>query len=159
MKHKKIGTHLGRTTSHKKALIRNMISSLIEHKAIKTTNAKAKEAKRFAERLITYAKKGSLHHRRLAFRFLQNKQAVKTLFDEIGPACAERPGGYTRIIKLGFRKGDAAAISMLELVDFSGITGEKIKAKKAAKAEKKEKEVAKEAASKETKETAKEVTE
>jgi len=143
MKHKKIGTHLGRTTSHKKALIKNLLCSLIEHKAIKTTHAKAKEAKRFAERLVTYAKKGSLHHRRLAFKLLQNKQAVTTLFEEIGPACSERPGGYTRIIKLGFRKGDAASICMLELVDFSSITGEKIKAKKEAKAEKKEKEAAK----------------
>lgn len=119
MRHNKKGTHLGRTTSHKKALMRNMVASLFEHKSIKTTHAKAKEAKRYAEKLITYAKKGSVHHRRLAFKFLQNKEAVKSLFDEIGPACSERPGGYTRILKLGFRQGDAAAISILELIDLA----------------------------------------
>ena len=125
MRHNKKGTHLGRTTSHKKALMRNMVASLFEHKSIKTTDAKAKEARRYAEKLITYAKKGALHHRRLAFKFLQNKEAVKTLFDEVGPACQERSGGYTRIIKLGFRQGDAASISMLELVDFSTYSAEK----------------------------------
>ena len=119
MRHNKKGTHLGKTTSHKKALVENMAASLIEHKSIKTTHAKAREVKRYVERLITYAKKGSLHHRRLAFKFLQNKAAVTELFDEIGPKYTERPGGYTRIIKLGFRKGDAAAISMLEFVDIA----------------------------------------
>ncbi len=138
MRHNKKGTHLGRTTSHKKALMRNMVASLFEHKSIKTTDAKAKESRRYAEKLITYAKKGSLHHRRLAFKFLQNKEAVKTLFDEIGPACAERAGGYTRIIKLGFRQGDAASISMLELVDFSTYSAEKRAKKKEEKAQKKE---------------------
>lgn len=139
MRHNKKGTHLGRTTSHKKALIRNLVISLIEHKSIKTTHAKAREARRFADKLVTYAKKGSVHHRRLAFRFLQNKEAVKILFDEIGPACAERPGGYTHIIKLGFRSGDAAPVSLLELVDFVNIVNEKKKQKKAEKASKKEK--------------------
>lgn len=119
MRHNKKGTHLGRTTSHKKALIRNMVASLIEHKSIKTTHAKAREARRFAEKLITYAKKGSLHHRRLAFKFLQNKKAVTDLFDEIAPKFEQRQGGYTRIIKLGFRQGDAAPISMLEFVDIA----------------------------------------
>ena len=139
MRHNKKGTHLGRTTSHKKALIRNLVVSLFEHKSIKTTHAKAREARVYAEKLITYAKKGSLHHRRLAFRFLQNKNAVKVLFDEIGPACADRPGGYTHVIKLGFRPGDAAPISLLELVDFIAITSEKKKEKKAEKEKKKEK--------------------
>lgn len=139
MRHNKKGTHLGRTTSHKKALIRNLVISLIEHKSIKTTHAKAREARRFADKLITYAKKGSVHHRRLAFRFLQNKNAVKILFDEIGPACAERPGGYSHIVKLGFRSGDAAPVSLLELVDFVTIVNEKKKQKKAEKATKKEK--------------------
>ncbi|KAA3610281.1 MAG: 50S ribosomal protein L17 [Calditrichaeota bacterium] len=138
MRHNKKGTHLGRTTSHKKAMMRNMVASLFEHKSIKTTDAKAKETRRYAEKLITYAKKGSLHHRRLAFKFLQNKEAVKTLFDEIGPACAERQGGYTRIIKLGFRQGDAASISMLELVDFSTYSAEKRAKKTEEKAQKKE---------------------
>jgi len=139
MRHNKKGTHLGRTTSHKKALMRNMIISLFEHKSIKTTQAKAKETKRFAEKMITYAKKGSLHHRRLAFKFLQNKEAVKTLFDEIGPASAERAGGYTRIVKLGFRQGDAAAICLLELVDFTKVTQKKREDKKATSEAKKEK--------------------
>ncbi len=141
MRHNKKGTHLGRTTSHKKALMKNMVASLFEHKSIKTTHAKAKEARRYAERLITYAKKGALHHRRLAFKFLQNKEAVKVLFDEIGPACAERAGGYTRIIKLGFRPGDAAAISMLELIDLantSSTESTKEKTKKAKTADTKQ---------------------
>ena len=139
MRHNKKVTHLGRTTSHKKALMRNMAISLFEHKSIKTTQAKAKEARRYAEKLITYAKKGSLHHRRLAFKFLQNKEAVKVLFNEIGPACAERAGGYTRIIKLGFRPGDAAAICLLELVDFANLTKKKREDKKATSEAKKEK--------------------
>ncbi len=122
MRHNKKGSHLGRTTSHRKALLRNLVISLIEHKAIKTTHAKAMESRRFAERVLTYAKKGSVHHRRLAFKLLQNKEAVKILFDEIAPAIAERNGGYTRITKLGLRAGDAASISRLELVDFSGVT-------------------------------------
>ncbi len=138
MRHNKKGTHLGKTTSHKKAMMRNMVASLIEHKSIKTTDAKAKEARRYAEKLITHAKKGSVHHRRLAFKFLQNKEAVKTLFDEIAPACSERAGGYTRIIKLGYRQGDAASISMLELVDFSTYSAEKREKKKEKAIEKKE---------------------
>lgn len=139
MRHNKKGTHLGRTTSHKKALMRNMIISLFEHKSIRTTQAKAKEAKRFAEKMITYAKKGSMHHRRLAFKFLQNKEAVKILFDELGPASADRAGGYTRIIKLGFRQGDAAAICLLELVDFATVTKQKREEKKEKSVAKKEK--------------------
>ncbi|RMH65084.1 MAG: 50S ribosomal protein L17 [Calditrichaeota bacterium] len=131
MRHNKKGTHLGRTTSHKKALMRNMAASLIEHKSIKTTHAKALEVRRFVDRLITYAKKGTVHHRRLAFKFLQNKNAVKILFDEVGPACAERPGGYTRVLKLGNRQGDGAPISLLQLVDFAGVAAaEKTEAKK-----------------------------
>jgi large subunit ribosomal protein L17 len=139
MRHNKKVTHLGRTTSHKKALMRNMVISLFEHKSIKTTQAKAKEAKRFAEKMITYAKKGTLHHRRLAFKFLQNKDAVKTLFDEIGPASAERAGGYTRVIKLGFRAGDAAAVCLLELVDLATVTKKKSEDKKASAESKKKK--------------------
>ena len=154
MRHKKKGTHLGRTTSHKKALMRNMVASLFEHKSIKTTHAKAKEARRYAEKLITYAKKGALHHRRLAFKFLQNKEAVKTLFDEIAPACTDRPGGYTRIVKLGFRQGDAAAISLLELIDLVSTPGSvEPKAKEKAKVKKEktvEAKAEKETAEKET---------
>ena len=136
MRHNKKGTHLGRTTSHKKALMRNMAASLILHKSIRTTHAKALELRRYVDRLVTYAKKGSVHHRRLAFRFLQNKEAVKVLFDEVGPACSDRPGGYTRVLKLGNRQGDGAPISLIQLVDFAGIIAQ---AKKEQADKKKEK--------------------
>ena len=118
MRHKKRGNHLSRTASHKKALMRNMAAQVIEHKEIKTTTAKAKELRGYVERLITYAKKGTLHHRRLAFKLLQNKGAVHHLFEEVGPAFEGRNGGYTRIIKLGNRKGDAAPISIFQLVGY-----------------------------------------
>jgi len=137
MRHKNKGSHLGRTTSHKKAMMQNLIISLFEHKSIKTTHAKAVEARRFVDRLVTYAKSGSVHHRRLAFKFLQNKEAVKTLFDVIGPACADRPGGYTRIIKLGLRKGDAASISMIQFVDLASMKDSSNKDESAKKEEKK----------------------
>ncbi|MGD9487817.1 MAG: 50S ribosomal protein L17 [Calditrichaceae bacterium] len=136
MQHKKKGTHLGRTTSHKKALMRNMAAQVLMHKQIKTTDAKAKEVRRFVERLITYGKKGSLHHRRLAFKFLQNKEAVKVLFEEVAPVFQDRNGGYTRIIRLGYRKGDAASISLLQLVGFEQ-AGEAVKKKETKKAEQK----------------------
>ena len=120
--HNKIkGRKLGRTASHKKALLRNLANQLIEHKEIKTTIAKAKEARSHVERLITYAKKGDLHHRRLAFAFLRNKQNINILFDEIAPVYSDRQGGYTRIVKLGNRPGDAAPISLLQLVDFEKV--------------------------------------
>ena len=118
MRHKKKGNHLGRTASHKKALMRNMAAQVIEHKQIKTTEAKAKELRGYIDRLITYGKKGSVHHRRLAFKFLQNKQAVTSLFEEVAPACQDRNGGYTRIVKLGNRKGDGAIVTVFQLVDF-----------------------------------------
>jgi large subunit ribosomal protein L17 len=96
MRHRKKGRKLNRTASHRKALLRNLANQLFEHKEIKTTTAKAKEARSTVERLITYAKKGDLHHRRLAFRFLRNKESIKILFDELAPAFSEREGGYTR---------------------------------------------------------------
>ena len=136
MRHNKKGNHLGRTTSHKKALMRTMAAQLIEHKEIRTTVAKAKELRQYVERVITYGKKGSGHHRRLAFNFLQNKNAVTTLFDEIAPTFETRAGGYTRIIKLGKRKGDAASLSLFQLVGFEK-GGEAKKAK--TKSDKKEK--------------------
>ncbi len=131
MRHRKKGNHLGRTASHKKALMRNLAAEVFEHKEIRTTLAKAKELRSYVERLITYGKKGTLHHRRLAFQFLQNKQAVKTLFDEIAPLYEDRAGGYTRIIKLGNRKGDNAAISIFQLVGFEKIKPKAEKKKKA----------------------------
>ncbi len=121
MRHKNKVALLGRTTSHRKALLRNLVSALLLHKSIKTTVAKARETRRFAEKLITKAKRASLHDRRVAFRFLQNKEAVKILFDEVGPASADRPGGYTRILKLGNRLGDGAPMALLQLVDFADV--------------------------------------
>ncbi len=136
MRHKKKGNHLGRTASHKKALMCNMAAQVIEHKQIKTTEAKAKELRGYVDRLITYGKKGSVHHRRLAFKFLQNKQVVTSLFDEVATACQDRNGGYTRIVKLGNRKGDAATVVVFQLVDFQK-SADTSKPSKAAKKESK----------------------
>ncbi|WP_456443215.1 50S ribosomal protein L17 [Caldithrix abyssi] len=133
MRHRKKGNHLGRTASHKKALMRNLAAEVFEHKEIRTTLAKAKELRSYVERLITYGKKGTLHHRRLAFQFLQNKNAVKTLFDEIAPLYGDRAGGYTRIIKLGNRRGDNAQISIFQLVGFEKVKSKKDEKKKEAK--------------------------
>ena len=98
-------------------MLNNMVASLFEHKQIKTTHAKAKEARKLAERLITFAKKGDLAARRRVLRFIPNKALVRELFDEIAPVYTERNGGYTRVLKLGYRQGDSAAMSLLELVD------------------------------------------
>jgi len=132
MRHRKSGRKLNRTTSHRKALLRNLANQLIEHKEIKTTTEKAKEARSTVERLITYAKKGDLHHRRLAFGFLRNKDSIKILFDEIGPTFTDRQGGYTRVLKLGRRLGDGASLSLLQLVGFEKLAD-------VSKAEKKKK--------------------
>ncbi len=118
MRHRIKGRKLNRTASHRKALIRNLANQLFEHKEIRTTTAKAKEARVTIERLITYAKKGDTHHRRLAFSFLRQKETIKTLFDEIAPVYNERQGGYTRVIKLGRRQGDGAPMAILQLVGF-----------------------------------------
>lgn len=135
--HNKIkGRKLGRTASHKKAMLRNLANQLFEHKEIRTTTAKAKEARSYVERLITYAKKGDVHHRRLAFAFLRNKQTIDTLFDEIAPVYTDRQGGYTRVVKLGRRSGDAAQISLFQLVDFEKL-GESTKKKGDKKKDKK----------------------
>jgi large subunit ribosomal protein L17 len=131
MRHKNKGRKLGRTASHRKALLRNLAIELLRHKEIKTTVAKAKEARVYVERLITYAKKGELHHRRLAFAFLRDKESVKNLFDEIAPTFSDRPGGYTRIIKLGRRQGDGAPLALIQLVGF-GEADAPAKPKKAA---------------------------
>jgi len=137
MRHRKKGRKLNRTASHKKALMRNLANQLFEHKEIRTTTAKAKEARSTVERLITYAKKGDLHHRRLAFSFLRQKATIKMLFEEIAPSYSDRQGGYTRIIKLGKRLGDGAPMSMLQLVGFETL-GESVKADKKKKTRKKE---------------------
>jgi large subunit ribosomal protein L17 len=135
MRHRKKGRKLNRTASHRKALVRNLANQLFEHKEIRTTTAKAKEARSTIERLITYAKKGDLHHRRLAFSFLRQKAAIKMLFDEIAPTYSDRQGGYTRILKLGRRLGDGAQMSLLQLVGFETL-GETVKSDKKKKTRK-----------------------
>ena len=116
MRHRVDTFKIGRSGAHRRAMLANMVSSLFEHGRIETTIVKAKAAASFAERLITLGKKGEIHHRRLAFARLRNKEAVKTLFDEIAPVYADRQGGYTRIFKLGKRRGDAAETCILMLV-------------------------------------------
>ena len=118
MRHNKKFNHLGRTADHRKAKLANLAISLIEHKRITTTLAKAKALKKYVEPLITRSKEDTTNSRRVVFRYLQNKEALKTLFGEISAKVADRPGGYTRIIKLGFRQGDAAQMCFIELVDF-----------------------------------------
>ena len=117
MRHRHKGRTLSRTASHKKATMRNMATSLFRHERIETTTAKAKELRPFAGRLITLGKRGDLHARRLAGRLIADRQVLGKLFDDIGPRFAERPGGYTRILKLGNRRGDAAEMALIELVD------------------------------------------
>ena len=117
MRHNNKGRALGRTTSHKKALMRNMATSLFQHGRIETTEAKAKELRPYAEKLITLAKKGDLHAKRQAAREIHDRDVLVALFDQIGPKMAERPGGYTRILKTGFRQGDGAETALIELVD------------------------------------------
>ena len=132
MRHNKKFNHLGRTASHRHALLANMAISLIMHKRITTTLAKAKALKKYVEPLITRAKSenDSTNSRRVVFSYLQNKEAIKELFSVVGPKVGDRPGGYTRVIKLGLRKGDAAEIAFIELVDFDEAMA---KAPKAAK--------------------------
>ena len=118
MRHNKKFNHLGRTASHRSAMLANMAISLIMHKRITTTVAKAKELKKYVEPLITKAKDDTTNSRRVVFSYLQNKDAIKELFGPVAQKVGDRPGGYTRIIKLGFRQGDAAQICFIELVDF-----------------------------------------
>src|SRR5438045_5497239 len=117
MRHQKKTVKLGRTAEHRKALLANQVCSLIEHQRIKTTLAKAKAVRPLAEKMVTLGKQGSLHARRTALAVLRQKTAVKKLFDDIAPRSADRNGGYTRIIKLGHRKSDAAALAMIEWAD------------------------------------------
>src|SRR5438128_2187777 len=117
MRHQKNTLKLGRPAEHRKALLANQVCSLIEHRRIKTTLAKAKAVRPVADRMVTLGKNGSLHARRNALSILRQKGAVKKLFDEIAPASTERNGGYTRIIRLGQRKSDSAAMALLEWID------------------------------------------
>ncbi|MBB4118879.1 MAG: 50S ribosomal protein L17 [Mesonia hippocampi] len=119
MRHGKKNNHLSRTAAHRKAMLANMACSLIEHKRINTTTAKAKELKKFVEPLVTKSKEDTTHNRRLVFSKLRNKYAVTELFREVAQKVGDRPGGYTRIIKLGNRLGDNAQMAMIELVDYN----------------------------------------
>ena len=121
MRHRKRTAKLGRTSTHRNAMLANLVCSLILHKRVKTTLAKARAARSVAEKLVTLGKRGTIHDRRLASsRLLQQEDAVKVLFNEIAPAQKNRPGGYTRIIKMHQRQGDAAALAILEWVDLTG---------------------------------------
>ena len=138
MRHGKKFNHLGRTASHRKAMLSNMAASLITHKRINTTLAKAKELKKYVEPLVTRSKVDSTHNRRMVFSYLQNKEAVTELFREVAVKVGDRPGGYTRIIKTGNRLGDNAEMCMIELVDFNDIYGnEKKEVKKSTRRSKK----------------------
>jgi large subunit ribosomal protein L17 len=131
MRHGKKVNHLGRTASHRSAMLSNMANSLIEHKRINTTLAKAKALRVFVEPLLTKSKNDTINSRRQVFSYLQNKHTVTELFRDVAPKIADRPGGYTRIIKTGFRYGDNAEMCMIELVDFNELMlGELKKEKK-----------------------------
>ncbi|WCL82796.1 50S ribosomal protein L17 [Saprospira sp. CCB-QB6] len=119
MRHGKKFNHLSRKSGHRKALLRNMAIALITHKRIKTTLPKAKALRKFIEPILTRAKDNTTHSRRVVFSYLQNKDAINELFDQVGPKIAERPGGYVRILKMGFRPSDAADVAIIELVDYN----------------------------------------
>lgn len=121
MRHRKKFNHLKRKAGHRKALLKNMANALIEHKRINTTLAKAKALRVYIEPLVTKAKNDTTHNRRTVFRYLQSKEAVKELFGAIAAAVGDRPGGYVRVIKTGFRKSDGAEMAMIEFVDFNEI--------------------------------------
>jgi len=118
MRHRKAGKRLGRTTSHREAMLRNMVTSLLEHERIVTTTPKAKEVRKLTDRMITLAKRGDLHARRQALAVIRSKKVVAKLFDELKDDYLDRNGGYTRIIKTGNRVGDAAAMAIIELVNY-----------------------------------------
>jgi large subunit ribosomal protein L17 len=124
MRHGKSYNHLSRTASHRKALLSNMAAALITHKKISTTLPKARALRKYIEPLLTRGKEDNMHNRRTVFSYLGEKEVVKELFETIGPKIADRPGGYTRIIKIGTRQGDAADICFIELVDFNEFAAE-----------------------------------
>ncbi len=119
MRHNKAINHLGRQSGHRKAMLANLASSLILHKRITTTVAKAKALKSYVEPLITKSKEDTTHNRRVVFSYLKDKEAVSELFRTVAPKVADRPGGYTRVLHIGFRQGDAAEMALIELVDFN----------------------------------------
>ncbi len=135
MRHKRVGRKLGVTTKHRKSMFRNMVTDLFRFDRIKTTDMKAKELRRIAEKMITLAKEGTLHKRRQAAAYIRDNDVLKKLFDVIAAKFKDRPGGYTRIIKLGFRKGDNTAVSIIELVEEDYKPAKKKKAKASPKKE------------------------
>jgi large subunit ribosomal protein L17 len=136
MRHRVKGRKLKRTTSHRTALLRSLATSLLKHKRIKTTLAKAKETRSFVEKLITKARKGDLHSKRLVASEIKDKEVLKELFSEIVNTVGDRPGGYTRVVKLGTRLGDSAQMAILELVDYNEAANKKAEERKALKEQK-----------------------
>lgn len=134
MRHRKSFKQLGRPASHRRAMLANLATQLFAHKKIRTTTAKAKALRPLVERLITFAKKGTLHARRLVLRIVRDQKVVRELFSEVAPVYATRQGGYTRIVKLGRRSGDGAELAYIELVDFESVRKEKREKKKTEKA-------------------------
>lgn len=145
MRHRVKGRKLKRTASHRTATLRSLATSVLKHKRIKTTLAKAKEARTFVEKLITKARRNDLHSKRLIMSEIKDKEVVKELFAEIVPKIGDRPGGYTRVIKLGARVGDAAQMAILELVDYNEVANKKAEERK----EKREQKAQEKAAEKE----------
>ncbi len=135
MKHRVVGRRLDRTTEHRTAMFRNLVTSLFRHERITTTTPKAKEIKRFADKFITLAKKGTPHARRQANRDVRDVEVLNKLFETLGPRFKSRPGGYTRIVRVGRRAGDAAEMAMIELVDRSAPTGTGTETEKGPKAQ------------------------
>lgn len=125
MRHRKGGVKLGRTTSHREAMFKNMVTSLFKHNSIKTTDVKAKELRKWADRMITLAKRGDLHARRQALAVIREKSVVHKLFNEAIERFSDKNGGYTRITKVGFRKGDAAPVSIIEIIAAPVVQAEK----------------------------------
>ena len=138
MRHRKSVPKLGRTASHRRALLANMASSLIIYKKIKTTTAKAKALRSYIEKIITKARKGDLHSRRVVLKYLKHKDVVKELFTEVAPKYVETPGGYTRITKIGRRRTDAADMALIELIGFESLYKKKKEADKEVKRKRKE---------------------
>lgn len=136
MRHGNTVKKLGKTHSHRKAMMNNMAASILSHKSIITTTPKAKEARGVVERLITFAKQNDLAARRMVMRTIKDKELVRELFDEIGPKFASRNGGYTRVIKLGHRQGDGASMAIFELVGYEGTKAAKIEQKRQKREEK-----------------------
>ncbi|MBN1916532.1 MAG: 50S ribosomal protein L17 [Verrucomicrobia bacterium] len=147
MRHRKIRGNLSRTSAHRKAMVNNMITSLFAHERIETTVPKARAARRVAERMITYAKRNTLHARRLVYRRVRDNEVLQKLFDVLGPRYQNRPGGYTRVVRLAPRIGDGSELAILELVDRFGatarVTEEKPTRRRTKKAEAAEKDVSK----------------